>query len=76
MAKNMKDPNFQNIVNAGVDAVKSGKAFTAGNIKELFKEAAMKESNKKIEEKRRLENTKKPEEIKNKEPEMQNTMNK
>ena len=76
MAKNMKDPNFQNIVNAGVDAVKSGKAFTAGNIKELFKEAAMKESNKKIEEKRRLENTKKPEEIQKKDPEMQNTMNK
>jgi hypothetical protein len=76
MAKNMKDPNFMKIVDAGVAAVKSGKAFTAGNIKDMFKQAAIEESNKKLEEKRRLENTKKPEEIQKKDPVMQNTMSK
>ncbi|MCR4686963.1 MAG: hypothetical protein K5659_05290 [Lachnospiraceae bacterium] len=76
MAKNMKDPNFMKIVDAGVAAVKSGKAFTAGNINDMFKQAAIEESNKKLEEKRRLENAKKPEEIHKNNPEMQNAMNK
>lgn|GEM_PF-1862850 len=70
MAKNYKDPVFQQIVQAGVDSIKSGKAFTGENIKTLFNEAAMKQSEKKIEEKRQEENMRKPAEI-NKNPEVQ-----